>query len=236
MHLQQTEDPKKIRSAAVQGRGMTIKGGEGPRASNAQDHARWMRLALGHAERALNDGEAPIGCVLLDKQGNVLSEGRNDMRATGNPVGHAEINAFCAAGAKISPQAGVVLVSTLEPCVMCTGAAMETGVTTIVFGLRAPADSGTSRVNPPSSPGSKAPEIIGGVLETESRALFLQWLTRHEGDASRADQRAFIEQLMALTQGFTPAALAPPTPVPAKKRSPAVPSSDRDRMQSNPNA
>ena len=159
----------------------------------------WMRLALREAEIALAEGEAPIGCVLLDGSGTVVGSGRNDMRATGIATGHAEINAFRAAGRRVTPEAGIVMVSTLEPCVMCTGAAMETGVTNVIFGLRAPADSGTGRVNPPSSPGSTSPPIVGGILASESRALFQAWLRMHEGDASRAAQRAFIEQLMALT-------------------------------------
>ncbi len=159
----------------------------------------WMRLALREAELALAEGEAPIGCVLLDDGGAVVGAGRNDMRRTGIATGHAEINAFRQAGKRVSPDARIVMVSTLEPCVMCTGAAMETGVAKVIFGLRAPADSGTGRVNPPSSPGSTSPAIVGGILATQSRALFQAWLRMHEGDASRAGQRSFIEQLMALT-------------------------------------
>ena len=49
---------------------------------------------------------------------------------------------------------GIALVSTLEPCVMCLGAAMEVGVTRVLFGLNAPADNGTQQVKPPESPKS----------------------------------------------------------------------------------
>jgi tRNA(Arg) A34 adenosine deaminase TadA len=168
--------------------------------ADAALHNEWMLLALGEARRALSEGEAPIGCVLLDGRGAVIGRGHNTMRASGIVTAHAEMNAFHAAAERIVPGEPVVLVSTLEPCVMCTGAAMEAGVTTIIFGLRAPADAGTSRVHPPDSPGSTTPVIIGDVGADESRALFLRWLEMHAGDASRDEQRQFIDQLMALTQ------------------------------------
>ena len=79
---------------------------------------------------------------------------------------------------------------------MCLGAAMEAAVDTIVYGLRAPADSGTGRVNPPQSPESQMPRIVGGVLAAESRGLFDQWLTK---PGNNPQQVAFVKQLLALT-------------------------------------
>jgi hypothetical protein len=87
------------------------------------------------------------------------------------------------------------MVSTLEPCVMCTGAAMESAVDTIVYALAAPADNGTARVRPPESPESQMPRIVGGVLAAESRTLFERWLDMHRGEP----QAAFVEQLLART-------------------------------------
>ena len=89
----------------------------------------------------------------------------------------------------------LIMVSTLEPCVMCTGAAMESAVDTIVYALAAPADSGSARVRPPESPESQMPRIVGGVLAAESRALFERWMDRHRGEP----QAAFVEQLLART-------------------------------------
>ncbi len=167
---------------------------------DAEQYDGWMLQALAEAGSALENGEAPIGCVLVDAGGAILGRGHNTMRDTGIVTAHAEMNAFAAAGERIVPDAGIVMVSTLEPCVMCTGAAMQAGVTTIVFGLRAPADSGTARVHPPDSPNTTAPAIHGEVGADASRALFERWLEMHAGDASRDEQRQFIEQLLALTQ------------------------------------
>ncbi len=162
-------------------------------------HREWMRLALEDARRALEDGEAPIGSVLIDERGAIIGRGHNTMRKSGIVTAHAEMNAFAAAGPRVVPGEAIIMVSTLEPCVMCTGAAMQAGVTTIVFGMRAPADSGTSRVHPPESPNTTAPQVLGDVGADDSRALFLEWLDQHRGDESRVEQRRFIEQLLALT-------------------------------------
>lgn len=169
---------------------------------NADDYrlVALMALALQQARAALEAGEAPIGCVIAVADGSVVGSGHNRMRQSRNLTSHAEIEAFADAAGRLEPgAAGVIMVSTLEPCVMCTGAAMESGVGVIAYGLQAPADSGTGRVRPPESPGASLPRVIGGIAAGESRALFEEWLARHAGDESRDEQRAFIQQLLALT-------------------------------------
>ena len=164
-----------------------------------------MREALAEAERGMAEGEAPIGCVLARGEGEnlrVVARGHNRTNALQRKNAHAEIIAFENAGAKDGqPPAlpldaeDVILVSSLEPCVMCLGAAMEAGIKTVLFGLQAPADNGTQRVKPPESPESTAPEIIGKILPQDSRKLFAQWLQGKEG----TEQAKFVEQLLALT-------------------------------------
>jgi tRNA(Arg) A34 adenosine deaminase TadA len=92
----------------------------------------------------------------------------------------------------------LVLASTLEPCVMCLGASMEAAVDVIVYALKAPADAGTGRVQPPESPESQMPRIVGDVRAGESRKLFEQWLAR---PGNSPQQVAFVKQLLALTGG-----------------------------------
>ena len=164
-----------------------------------------MRQALAEAEAGMAEGEAPIGCVLARGQGEdlrIVVRGHNRVNGLGRKNAHAEIVAFENAGSRdgqppVLPLDAddVILVSTLEPCVMCLGAAMETGVRLVLFGLEAPADNGTHRVKPPESPESTAPEIIGGILPGESRTLFEKWLQGKEG----TQQAKFVEQLLALT-------------------------------------
>ena len=153
-----------------------------------------MREALAAAEDGMAAGEAPIGCAIFDGEGRVIVRGYNEMNATQNKTAHAEIVTFAKAAGKLPLDArDFVLVSTLEPCVMCTGAAMEAAVDTIVYALQAPADSGSSRVRPPESPESQMPRIVGRVLADESRQLFERWLDQHRGEP----QAAYVEQLLA---------------------------------------
>lgn len=170
-----------------------------PVADQERRHWTWMQRALAQARLAIERGEAPIGCALYREDGALIAEGHNTMMSSGIVTAHAEMNAFAAAGRGIAPGDRVIMVTTLEPCVMCTGAAMQAGVVRIVYALPAPADAGTGRVRPPHSPGATAPVIVGRVASDASRALFEQWLTLHATDESRRDQREFIEQLLALT-------------------------------------
>jgi len=164
-----------------------------------------MREALAEAETGMAEGEAPIGCVIARGSGDtlrVIARGHNRVNGLGRKTAHAEIVTFENAGrVGGKPPAlpldadDVILVSTLEPCVMCLGAAMEAGVKLVLFGLEAPADNGTQRVKPPESPESTSPEIVGGILPAESRALFEKWLVGKEG----TEQAKFVEQLLSLT-------------------------------------
>ncbi len=153
----------------------------------------WMELALAEAKAGMEDGGAPIGAVILDGCGNVVGRGCNRQHSSGNKTAHAEIVAFASSAGKVDRAArDLILVSTLEPCVMCTGAAMESAVDTIVYGMRAPADGGSSRVTPPHSPESQMPRIAGGILAHRSRELFERFLEL----ATDPQQRAFAEQLL----------------------------------------
>ena len=156
-----------------------------------------MREALGAAREGLASGEAPIGCVVANGKGEIVARGFNRLNQTKDRTAHAEIVTLRAAAGKVSDDAkDLILVSTLEPCVMCSGAAMEAAVDTIAFGLRAPADGGTGRVQPPQSPESQMPRIVGDILARESRALFEEFLKI----ASNPRQRAFTAQLLSMTK------------------------------------
>lgn len=163
-----------------------------------------MREALAEAERGMTENEAPIGCVLARHRNGkpeIVARGHNRVNGLKRKTAHAEMVAFENASQGDPPalpldaDADVILVSTLEPCVMCLGAAMEAGVGTVLFGLQAPADNGTSRVKPPESPESSAPTITGGILAGDSRRLFEKWLKGKEN----TEQAKFVTQLLALT-------------------------------------
>jgi HAD superfamily hydrolase (TIGR01509 family) len=155
-----------------------------------------MGEALAAAREGMAKGEVPIGAVLARGDGTVIARGYDEMHGSRMLTAHAELMAFAHAAGAIAPDArDLILISTLEPCVMCTGAAMETAVDTIVYGLKAPADSGTARVEPPESPDNGMPRIVGDIRAKESRALLVDWL-RVNGNA---EQRGYVEQVLERT-------------------------------------
>ena len=158
---------------------------------------RLMAEALAVAREGMSGGEVPIGAVLARGDCRIIARGFNELNRTRNKTAHAEMVTFARSAGKVPPEArDLILVSTLEPCVMCLGAAMEAAVDTVVYGLEAPADNGTQRVEPPHSPESGMPRIVGGVMAHASRALFEQWIAR---PGSNPQQVNFVTQLLSLT-------------------------------------
>jgi tRNA(adenine34) deaminase len=98
-----------------------------------------MRRALELARRAEEEGEVPIGAlVVLD--GEVIGEGWNRPIAAADPTAHAEIQAMRAAARKAGNYrlTGAELYVTLEPCDMCVGAMFHARVARVVFGAADP--------------------------------------------------------------------------------------------------
>lgn len=102
--------------------------------TNAEASA--MQRALQLAAEASSASEIPVGAVVLDAEGRMLGEGRNTREETHDPTGHAEVNAIRAAAASIGSWnlEGCTLVVTLEPCLMCAGAILQSRVSRVVFG------------------------------------------------------------------------------------------------------
>ena len=91
-----------------------------------------MRAALQQAQLGLDAGEMPIGAVIADGKGEIIARAFNQMKASGQKTAHAEIMAFAEAAEKLDLDArDATLVTTLEPCVMCAGAAMEGAIESV---------------------------------------------------------------------------------------------------------
>ncbi len=99
------------------------------------DDRRWMRAALGEAERALAAGDVPVGAVAV-YQGAIIGRGYNQREADNDPTAHAEIIAIREAAAALGSWRldGVTLYCTLEPCAMCAGAMVLARLPRVVYG------------------------------------------------------------------------------------------------------
>jgi len=98
-----------------------------------------MTLALEEARRAYDEGEVPIGAVL--SMGNdIIARGHNRSIALSDPTAHAEILTLRRAGEKMGNYRlpGATLYVTLEPCLMCAGAILQSRLARIVFGALDP--------------------------------------------------------------------------------------------------
>lgn len=134
-----------------------------------------MLRALALAEEAAAAGEVPVGAVVLDASGAIVSEGRNTREETHDPTGHAEVVALRRAAASIGSWnlEGHTLVVTLEPCVMCAGAILQARIGRVVFGAwdeKAGAAGSMYDVLRDRRLPYRA-EVVGGVEEDAATAL-----------------------------------------------------------------
>ena len=97
----------------------------------------WMREALALARQASDEGEVPVGAVLV-LDGKLIGQGWNRPIASHDPTAHAEIQALRQAAERLGNYrlAGATMYVTLEPCVMCAGALVHARIAKLVFGGR----------------------------------------------------------------------------------------------------
>jgi len=97
------------------------------------DDQALLREALAEARAGLAEGGLPIGSVLADRNGRIVARGHNLRVQTGDPTAHAEVACIRNAGRRRDwPE--LTLVSTLSPCIMCTGTALLYRIPRIVIG------------------------------------------------------------------------------------------------------
>ena len=134
-----------------------------------------MTLALECAKAAADAGEVPIGAVILDSAGAILSLGQNRTIRDLDPTAHAEIVAIRAACAKLGNEGleQCDLYVTLEPCAMCAGAISMARIRRLYFG--AADEKGGAVEHGPRFFSAKtchhAPEIYGAIGEDEAQGL-----------------------------------------------------------------
>ena len=135
---------------------------------------KYMSIALAEAKHALEEGEVPIGAVLIF-EGELLARAHNMPISLSDPSAHAEILALRKAAAKMNNYRlpNTTLYVTVEPCLMCMGALVQARVKKLVFGAFDPKGGACGSVyDLHSSPAIiKKMTVISGVLEEECRKI-----------------------------------------------------------------
>lgn len=132
---------------------------------------KYMQRALELAREAYNEGEVPVGAVVVKKStGEIVGEGRNMREQAKNALAHAEIMAIDSACKKLGgwrlPDCAMYV--TLEPCPMCCGAIINSRIDNVYFGAYDyKSGSAVSVQKMFELPYNYKPEVIGGVMEKE---------------------------------------------------------------------
>ena len=145
------------------------------------DHL-WMRRALDEAHRAASLDEVPVGAVLVEGD-RLIAAAHNRTVTANDPTAHAEIEAIRSGAMQVgaSRLPGTVLYVTLEPCLMCLGAAVHARIARVVFGASDPkvgAASWWSSVPVGLNGLNHRLELEGGVLPEESAELLRDFFRR----------------------------------------------------------
>ncbi len=142
------------------------------------DDLRWMRRALELAARAGDQHEVPIGAVLIGPQG-LVAEDHNRTRELADPTAHAETLVLRAGGRQLGDWRLLdhTLYVTLEPCAMCTGAAVLARIRRLVFGARDPKAGMCGSLHDLARDArlNHRIDVTGGVLTEESSRLLREF-------------------------------------------------------------
>ena len=132
-------------------------------------HEYFMLEALKEARKALEKEEVPVGAVIIAAN-RIIARGYNQTESLNDVTAHAEMLAFTSAANTINSKYlnECILYVTLEPCIMCAGAAFWTQIGQIVYGAGDP-KRGFSSLSP--SPLHPSTIVIGGILENECSVL-----------------------------------------------------------------
>lgn len=128
---------------------------------------QYMKLALKEAQRAYDEGEVPVGAIIVMNE-RIIAKGYNQVEKLTDSTAHAEIIALTAAfnflGSKYIPDA--TLYVTVQPCLMCSGALYWSKISRVVYGAE-DEKNGYKRVAGNLSPFHPKTTVTGGVLQED---------------------------------------------------------------------
>jgi tRNA(adenine34) deaminase len=131
----------------------------------------FMQQAFKEAQKAFEDGEVPVGAVVVINK-KIIARGHNQVERLNDPTAHAEIIALTSAfnylGSKYLPDATIYI--TVEPCLMCAGALYWSKVARIVWGAD-DEKNGHKRITEPNWPFHPKTEVEKGIMKEECAEL-----------------------------------------------------------------
>ena len=147
----------------------------------------YMRIALKEAHRAAEDGDVPVGAILVQNAtGEILARGRNTREVMKTALGHAEINVISDACAALGNWRleDCTLYVTLEPCPMCAGAILHARIPRIVCGAMDPIAGAMGSIwalhrHPIEN---KHVKLESGCVEEECKALLQDFFKNRRGN------------------------------------------------------
>lgn len=148
-------------------------------------HAEYMQIAIQEAELAAQQGEIPVGAVLVCK-GEVIAQAHNQRETTGDATAHAEILVIREACAKLNDWRlkDCILYVTLEPCPMCAGAIVNARISQVIYGTAdskaGGVDSLFNIVNNKNL--DHRVEVLSGICEKECREILQKFLQEKRGE------------------------------------------------------
>jgi len=134
----------------------------------------YMNYAFREAERAFEEGEIPVGCIIVF-QNSIIAKAHNQIETLKDPTAHAEIIAVTSAAEYLQSKvlAGCSMYVTLEPCVMCAGAIVLSKLENLFFGaydFKSGACGSVFNVTNNDSLNHRV-NVLGGVLDEKCREI-----------------------------------------------------------------
>lgn len=153
-----------------------------------QPHERWMRSALKLAQYAYQEGEVPVGAVIVHNN-EIIAEGYNQRETLNDPTAHAEMIAITQASESLESWRllDCTMYVTLEPCPMCAGAIVLARIPTVVYGTTDPkAGACHSLFQITDDPRlNHRATVLGGVLQPDCKEILQQFFAEQRAHGKK---------------------------------------------------
>ena len=139
---------------------------------------KYMKEAIKEAKKAQLIDEVPIGCVIV-KDDKIIARGHNQRETKQSPIGHAEIIAINKASKKLKSWRleGCDIYVTLEPCIMCSGAIIQSRINKVYYGASDPKGGALgSSINVLEANNiNHHPKVMSGILQEECSSIITNY-------------------------------------------------------------